>query len=390
MEETMMSSRPRRKSPVQKNRNQQGILLAYLLAGVILLVTLFGLFTKDREFSPNENRNLAQKPTFTLSALADGTFLSDLSTYYADQFPGRDSWLSIQLWLNKLMGSKEAGGVYLCKDNYLIQVPGAPNEAALDKNLKAMEAFAQAYPDVNMVAAIVPNAVTIYADKLPKNAPVRSQQADLARLDSALSSINFVDVTDKLLEHNTEELFYRTDHHWTSLAAAYAFEEIASALNLQAPALSSYTRYLVSDSFEGTLSSKSGSHKVADKVELFVPNTQVEYFIQQPDSEAVCTMYDRDALDAKDHYTVFFGGNFSRVDIATTAETGKNLLVFKDSYANCFIQFLYPYYENIVMVDPRYYYDNVETVMNSSGITDVLFLYNLDTFLGDTSLADAL
>lgn len=365
-------------------------MLACLLAGVILLVTLFGLFTKDREFSPNENRNLAQKPAFTLSALTDGTFLSDLSTYYADQFPGRDSWLSIQLWLNKLMGSKEAGGVYLCKDNYLIQVPGAPNEAALDKNLKAMEAFAQAYPDVNMVAAIVPNAVTIHADKLPKNAPVRSQQADLARLDSALSSINFVDLTDKLLEHNAEELFYRTDHHWTSLAAAYAFEEIAPALNLQAPPLSSYTRYLVSDSFEGTLSSKSGSHKVADKVELFVPNTQVEYFIQQPDAEAVCTMYDRDALNAKDHYTVFFGGNFSRVDIATTAETGKNLLVFKDSYANCFIQFLYPYYENIVMVDPRYYYDNVETVMNSSGITDVLFLYNLDTFLGDTSLADAL
>lgn len=365
-------------------------MLACLLAGVILLVTLFGLFTKDREFSPNENRNLAQKPAFTLSALADGTFLSDLSTYYADQFPGRDSWLSIQLWLNKLMGSKEAGGVYLCKDNYLIQVPGAPNEAALDKNLKAMEAFAQAYPDVNMVAAIVPNAVTIHADKLPKNAPVRSQQADLARLDSALSSINFVDLTDKLLEHNAEELFYRTDHHWTSLAAAYAFEEIAPALNLQAPPLSSYTRYLVSDSFEGTLSSKSGSHKVADQVELFVPNTQVEYFIQQPDAEAVCTMYDREALDAKDHYTVFFGGNFSRVDIATTAETGKNLLVFKDSYANCFIQFLYPYYENIVMVDPRYYYDNVETVMNSSGITDVLFLYNLDTFLGDTSLADAL
>ena len=390
MEETMMSSRPRRKSPVQKNRNQQGVMLACLLAGVILLVTLFGLFTKDREFSPNENRNLAQKPAFTLSALADGTFLSDLSTYYADQFPGRDSWLSIQLWLNKLMGSKEAGGVYLCKDNYLIQVPGAPNEAALDKNLKAMEAFAQAYPDVNMVAAIVPNAVTIHADKLPKNAPVRSQQADLARLDSALSSINFVDLTEKLLEHNAEELFYRTDHHWTSLAAAYAFEEIAPALNLQAPALSSYTRYLVSDSFEGTLSSKSGSHKVADQVELFVPNTQVEYFIQQPDAEAVCTMYDREALDAKDHYTVFFGGNFSRVDIATTAETGKNLLVFKDSYANCFIQFLYPYYENIVMVDPRYYYDNVETVMNSSGITDVLFLYNLDTFLGDTSLADAL
>ena len=185
-------------------------------------------------------------------------------------------------------------------------------------------------------------------------------------------------------------MFYRTDHHWTSLAAAYAFEQIAPALGLKAPALSHYVRYTVSDTFEGTLSSKSGSHKVTDTVEIFVPKTNVEYFVQRPDTEAVCSMYSREALDGKDHYTVFFGGNYPRVDISTTAETGKNLLVFKDSYANCFIQFLYPYYENITIVDPRYYYDNVETIMNNGGITDVLFLYNLDTFLSDTALADVI
>ena len=390
MEETTINRRPRRQSPVARNRNQQGIWLAYLLAGVILLTTLFGLFTKDREFSENENRNLAQAPKFTLSAIADGSFFEDLSDYYADQFPGRDGWLSIQLWLNRLMGSREAGGVYLCKDNYLMQIPGAANEAQLEKTLTAMEAFAKAYPDVNMVASIIPNAVTVHADKLPRNAPVRDQKADLSYLDESLKKVKFVDVTDRLCASSDEELFYRTDHHWTSLAAAYAFEEIAPALGLRAPALESYTRYVVSDTFEGTLSSKSGSHKTTDKVELFVPNTQVEYFVQRPDTEAVCSMYNKAALEAKDHYTVFFGGNYPRVDVSTTAETGKNLLVFKDSYANCFIQFLYPYYENITIVDPRYYYDNVETIMNTGGNTDVLYLYNLDTFLSDTSLADVL
>lgn len=390
MEETTIKRRPRRQSPVARNRNLQGVYLAYLLAGMILLVTLFGLLTKDRVFSPNENRNLAQRPKITISAIVDGTFLSDLSTYYADQFPGRDSWLSIQLWLNKLMGSKEAGGVYLCKDHYLMQIPGQPNEVYLKKNLADMEAFAKTYPEVNMVAAIVPNAVTVYADKLPKNAPVRDQREDLKQLDAALTQVKFVDVTKTLCDKNTEELFYRTDHHWTSLGAAYAFEKIAPALNLKAPALSDYIRYTVSDTFEGTLSSKSGSHKVTDKVELFVPKTKVEYFVQRPDTEAICSMYNREALDAKDHYTVFFGGNYPRIDISTTAETQKNLLVFKDSYANCFIQFLYPYYENITIVDPRYYYDNVETIMKTGGITDVLFLYNLDTFLSDTALADVI
>ena len=78
------------------------------------------------------------------------------------------------------------------------------------------------------------------------------------------------------------------------------------------------------------------------------------------------------------------------MDRTTTADTGRSLLVFKDSYANCFIQFLYPYFDHITMIDPRYYYDNVENVLKSEAVTDVLYLYNADTFLGDTSLADTL
>lgn len=390
MEENEIKRRPRRQSPVQKNRNRQGVCLAALLACVIMLITVLSLVTKDRVFSENENRNLAQKPQLSREALAEGKYLSDVSTYYADQFPGRDNWLSIQLWLNRLLGSRESGGVYLCADDYLMQIPGEPNEEQLRRNLKAMDAFAAAYPDVNMVAAVVPNAVTVHGDKLPKNTPVRDQRADLRTVREGLDKVTFADVTEKLCANSGQNLYYRTDHHWTSLGAAYAFEEIAPALGLKAPALESYTRYTVSTTFEGTLSSKSGSHKVTDTVEVFVPATDVRYFVRYGEEEAVCTMYKPEALQTKDHYTVFFGGNYPRIEIATTAETGKNLLVFKDSYANCFIQFLYPYFENITVVDPRYYYDSVGTVMTGGNITDVLFLYNLDTFLSDAALADVL
>jgi len=104
----------------------------------------------------------------------------------------------------------------------------------------------------------------------------------------------------------------------------------------------------------------------------------------------ICSFYNLDALKSKDHYTVFFGGNHPRVDITTTADTGRCLLLLKDSYANCFVPFLYPYFDHITMVDPRYYYDNLENIISSEAVTDVLFLYNLDTFLSDTSLADVL
>ena len=78
------------------------------------------------------------------------------------------------------------------------------------------------------------------------------------------------------------------------------------------------------------------------------------------------------------------------VDITTANDTKNRLLVFKDSYANCFVPFLIPYYNEIVMVDPRYYYDNVDQLISSKGITDVLFLYNMDTFLTDNSISDVL
>ena len=390
MEENQMNRRPRRASAVQKNRSKQGVMLAILLAAVILVFSLAGLLAKDRAFSENENRSLAQKPQLTWQAVKDGSYLSDLSAYIADQFPGRDTWLSVNLGMHKLLGAKESGGVYLGKEGYLLQIPGAPNEEQLDRNLSAMEAFAKAYPDINMVASIVPNAVSVLSENLPANAPVRSQQADLKGIQGKLSTVQFVDVTDTLEQHDDEQLFYRTDHHWTSLAAAYTFGKLAPSFEITAPTLSSYQRYRVSTSFEGTLASKSGSHKVSDTVEIFVPDTRIEYFVEYPEGSPVCSMYNAEALDAKDHYTVFFGGNYPRVDITTTADTERCLLVFKDSYANCMIQFLYPYFDHITMVDPRYYYDSVEQIISSEAITDVLFLYNLDTFLSDASLADTL
>jgi len=390
MENNQIKRQPRRQSPVQKNRNRQGIYLTVLLAAVILAVLLLGLVTKDREFSETENRMLAQRPALTREALADGSWFQDFGTYLADQFPGRDLWVSLNAKLTTALGSRESGGVYLCADDYLMQISGQPNEEQFIRNLKAMEAFATAHEELNVVASVVPNAVTVLSEKLPANAPVRDQKQDLRDINKWLNAVAFVDVTDALLSHSDEQLFYRTDHHWTSLAAAYAFEQIAPALDLTAPELRSYTRYTVSTTFEGTLSSKAGSHKVTDTVEVFAPDTQITYFVKYPDGSEICSMYDRKALEAKDHYTVFFGGNYDRVDITTSADTGRSLLVFKDSYANCFLQFLYPYFDHITMVDPRYYYDNLQTVLTGENITDVLFLYNLDTFLADTSLADVL
>lgn len=390
MEQTEMQNRPRR-SPVARNRRLQGQYLSWLLVGTVAVFLVLGLLWKDQDFSESENRKLAQFPKITVSSITDGSFLKGLSDYVADQFPMRDMWISLNLWMNQTLGQQEASGVYLCADDYLMQAPAAPNEAQLERNLNAISGFAASHGSLNTVMAIVPNAVTIHEDLLPENAPVRDQAADLEHIRSNVSGVTFLDVTNRLLEHKDEQLYYRTDHHWTSLGAYYAFREIAPALGIEAPVLANYTIHTVSNSFEGTLSSKSGSHGVRDTVQVMQAFTDIQYYVTYSgDQSGICSMYDRDALNTKDHYTVFFGGNYGRVDITTTADTGRTLLVFKDSYANCFMQYLYPYFDHITMIDPRYYYDNVENVIKSEAVTDVLYLYNLDTFLGDSSLADVL
>ena len=270
--------------------------------------------------------------------------------------------------------------------HYLVKpVPAEKLRAVLDR---AAARLAVEPPSV--VIACEEGNVKLYESKLPKNAPVRDQSADLTALAGSLQGISFLDVSAALSAHTDEQLYYRTDHHWTSLGARYAFEAMAAQLGISQP-IQNYDTYTVSTTFEGTLASRSGSHAAYDTVELYVPQTDVEYYVSYGDAaETSATIYDRSALDQKDKYTVFFGGNYPRVDVYTTAETGKTLLLFKDSYANCLMQFLYPYYDHIILIDPRYYYDNVESVISREQVTDVLFLYNANTYFEDTSLADVL
>ena len=382
---------PRRRTPFQVNRRLQAQYLSWLLVLTMLLGIGTGILVKDREFSDSENRMLAQFPKISFSSLLDGSFLEGLGDYTADQFPGRDAWITLNLKMNMALGQKEFNGVYLCEDGYLIQIPQEPNWVQAERNLAAAETFAAKYPDLNMVMTVAPNAVTVLSDLLSTNAPARDQREDIAWIQGQLDAVQFCDVTDALAAHSDEYIFYKTDHHWTSLGAKYAFYAMAECMNLEPIKEGDYTAYPVSNTFQGTLSSKSGSHTSTDTVEIYIPHSGIDYYVTYADTgENISSLYRRSALNEKDHYTVFFGGNHARVDITTTADTGRCLLLFKDSYANCMVQFLFPYYDHITMIDPRYYYDNIDLVIKSESITDVLFLYNADTFLNDTSLADVL
>ena len=102
------------------------------------------------------------------------------------------------------------------------------------------------------------------------------------------------------------------------------------------------------------------------------------------------SIYDYSKEGLRDKYALFFGGNHAQIKISTPTETDNTLLVLKDSYANSFIPFLAQHYRKIIMIDPRYYFGDLEQLMQVENVQEILYLYNANTFFTDTSLELAL
>ena len=367
-------------------------LLTRIFLGAVAVIFVVNLIVPSREFSPDENRNLAQLPKISAASLANGDFFRDFNSYESDQFVGRDIWMNIRSLGTMILGNRESENVYFGKDGYLLSKPVVPDQKTVNATETAINDFSGRHSDLNMNLLMIPDAASILTDKLPRNAPAEDQISDIRGFENSLDSkVQSIDAIGVMQKNKDQKIYYKTDHHWTSLGAYEVFLGAANQLGIDTP-ITDNTIYTVSDSFQGTLASRSGRHISRDSIEIYQPDgTDVEYYVTYPDTgEKSTSMFMSDKLKEKDQYQVFFGGNHPVVEIRTTANNGRNLLVFKDSYANSFMQFLYPYFQSIIMVDPRYYYDDIETAITSYGITDVLFLYSADTLLADTNLADTL
>lgn len=381
----------------QKKSFTSALICYALIAAFILLTAGAGVFTlavTDRGFSESENRVLAQKPVFTASGLLDGSFMSDFESWLSDQFPLRDKAISLKTDFERLGGKKEENGVYIGENNRLFERPADYSADKMKEKAEAINSFALAYPEINTLVTIVPNSSFIYSEELPEFLTLSNQERQIKELYTALSvknlkTVDTLPVLSTLKDEGTD-LYYRTDHHWTTRAAFGVYSQIADIWKLSAD--TKYTFHTVTDSFEGTLSSKSGVHDTTDTIEICVPEGSIESYTVNYESLQLksTTLFDEAKLSTKNKYEVFLGGNYDKVSIETTAPNQDVLLIIKDSYANCMIPMLTPHFSQIVVVDPRYMTDTLDTVMGEYSFTHVLFLYNLNTFNEDSALCDVL
>ena len=361
-----------------------------ILAVCVVIVCVLNLLWPDAKTSSMENRSLQQFPTISLSSINDGQFFKDVNNWYSDQFVGRDQWIQLKYLISKMTGVKKIDDVYLGK-GALIEDTSAVNEEQKERNIQAINQFCTKSGKASYFL-LAPNAVSVQSDKLPSFATPLDQNAQiddyLSKLDA---SIQKVDVRDSFKEHKNEYLYYKTDHHWTSLGSYYAFQALSSSMDLGQTEISDYHVYPVSTDFKGTLSGKVGSAFMEDQIDIYVPKENSEYIMTDETSrDSSRSIYSMDALHTKDQYTVFLSGNTGRISLEMDNDSDRHLLLIKDSYANSMIQFLIPHFRTIDIIDPRYYFEDVSKLLDSQLITDILFLYNSNTLMQDTSIADCL
>ena len=366
------------------------------LVGIIFILTLFlfliiNVIVPDREKSVQENRMLATKPKFRLSSLISGDYDEKFEAYMDDQFVGRDMWRKLKVTVDRICGSRLENGVYIGRNGQLLEQIEVADENHLAANIKAIKSFSESQKKIPVRMMLVPDAANVLNHSLPALAKPEDQTQMFSMVRKDLGdSVEWIDVSTELNKHKTEKIYYKTDHHWTTLGAFYAFQATAPSLGIEGDLSGKYVSHAVSNSFNGMLASKSGVNLgEKEQIDIYVPTEEdTDLIIDYVDEGKRSTsLYDSSKLKEKDQYTVFLGGNSSLLDIRTVSTSTKRLLLVKDSFANSFIPFLTPYYREIVVVDPRYYSGTINDLMDSYRISEVLFLYSGNTFFKDNNIS---
>lgn len=374
---------------------------------ILYSITIMMFIIPDKEFSEQENRYLQQYPAASskfegslteriqagkfLDRLIDGKFTAEISDYFADQFPMRNVFVGIKGLTEIAMLKQENNNIVAGSDGYIIKRDDYPDYEAVDNNLDAILSFSQALEalDIPYTIAMAGRPVDTLQRYLPAAFP-RFHTDDLwehfkARIMSD-DYIQYVDLLTPLrqkIDSEDEQIYYRTDHHWTTYGAWLGYTEIMKAIGTEPLPLDAFDIEEASSEFYGTTWSSAG-------MKWIKPDSMYYFRFDFDDTDYTTTIedtgvsfngfYDRSYLDRKDKYSSFIGGNNACVTIEktkntenTTVEERETMLLIKDSFAHSIAPFL-AYHYDLVILDLRYFKTPVIDFVQQRGVDRVLIM----------------
>lgn len=366
-----------------------------LFVGFIFTFCILFIVMPKSDYSSTEKRKLEQFPEFSLETLFNGEFTKNFETYLADQFYGRNFWKGLNSYYNLYIGHNGADGVYNGNDGYLINVPVEEKDSRVQNNIDTVVKFSQSI-DVPVTVEIVPSTGYIMNGELPLNHFNYNDEIYFERLVNTCQSnnIEFIDLRESFKESTESgaQLYYKTDHHWTTEGAYVAYKQLCNKWGLT-PTSKDDFNIETYNNFYGTTYSTSGFWFTSpDSIQVWnnpantERNITVE-IIEGDTKETYHSMYFLNHLEEDDKYPIFLDGNHPIEYITNSnAESGK-LLIIKDSFSHCFAPFTADNFNSITLVDLRYYKGSVSDIVREEKFDKILVLYGLDNFATDTDLA---
>ena len=367
--------------------------LTIIFSIFILAAFIFDIIKPDKKFSEFENKNLTQRPKFTWQSLVSNKYTQNYEKYINDQFVGRDTWINLKSISEMGLAKIENNGIVYGKDGYMFDKLNTPDMERLNKNMMYFQQFIEKYPDEHITVGIIPNSYEVLTDKVPMGLNNIDQTKYTNELFEKLEGNNLREIyfLEALKPHKDEYIYYKTDHHWTTLGAYYAYAEYVRSLSMNPVALEEIEDLSIYvDDFYGTYFNKSKHISAeADTITVYkdIPVESIEINGQRKDG-----LYDMYKFNTRDKYGAFLYGNNGQTVIKSSVnkyhkegQTSK-IMVIKDSYANSFVPFLMYNFDEIHIIDLRHFVPKMSLYLKENNFDEILLMYNFKNFSEDTNI----
>lgn len=325
-----------------------------------------------------ENRNLRLVPELTANRFRSGRYMQEAESYVSDQIVLRDTWVTLKALGERITGKQENNGIYFADGDTLIRRMDEPDRMLVEENIRTLNEFTSQL-NLPVLFGLIPSAATVWQDRLPVGAPTADEGQWIDEIYGNLN-VPTIDLHTVLQLHSTEDIYYRTDHHWTSLGAFYGANAILEAADLEPLRLSDYQCQTVSQNFLGTnYSSACAWWTEPDTITTYVKTEGKTVLSNFTGKTETGRLYVSEHLDTKNQYAYFLGGN-QPLCVIRSQGSGAKLLVIRDSYADCLAPFLSERFGEVHLFDLRYNRLSPADYIRENQIDMVLILYSFETF----------
>ncbi|MDR2506159.1 MAG: hypothetical protein LBD16_08680 [Oscillospiraceae bacterium] len=337
-----------------------------------------------RTFSDMENRPLTQFAAPSVSALVSGRWTAQINSAVEDQFPLRDAWMTLQAAYDAALLRNERNGILLGKDGWLFETADNLDLRVARDTMNAINALAE-ITGREIPMAIVPMSSAVYSDMLPASYAADDLGAAVEGLFGSAPRVRALYISEALREASAEGgVFFRTDHHWTSLGAIAGYNAMRDALGLDVH--EAETRTIIEpepSGFRGSYYARAPMPWIApDEFEAEFP-AGVTLIIDGEAADGL--MRATESPSSRDAYNRLLYGNHGLMELRGAGAEGV-LVVIRDSYANMLLPWFTLNYSRVVAIDPRYFAGDMLTLLEEYNEADILCVYGLTTLLTDRNL----